>query len=73
MRIENFYKKLIKKKPKFAILGLNPHCETTDKFSEESRIISPSISILKRKNIKIEGPFSADTFFYKKILINMML
>ena len=49
LRIENFYKKLIKKKPKIAILGLNPHCETTDKFSEESRIISPSISILKKK------------------------
>ena len=66
MRIENFYKKLIKKKPKFAILGLNPHCETTDKFSEESKIISPSINVLKRKNIKIEGPFSADTFFLQK-------
>ena len=66
LRIENFYKKLIKKKPKFAILGLNPHCETTDKFSEESKIISPSINVLKRKNIKIEGPFSADTFFLQK-------
>ena len=48
------------------MLGLNPHCETVDNFSEEEKIIIPSIKYLKKKKIIIEGPFSADTFFLKK-------
>ena len=50
---------------KFAILGLNPHCETIDKYSEEDKIITPTIQKLKKRNVKIEGPFAADTFFFK--------
>ena len=50
-------------------MGLNPHCETTDNFSEEEKVIVPAIKHLKKKGMKIDGPFSADTFF-KKILIN---
>ena len=45
LQINFFYKQFLKKKPKFAILGLNPHCETVDKFSEEEKIIIPSIKI----------------------------
>ena len=56
--------------PKFAILGLNPHCETIDNFSEEDKIIKPAIKSLRNKKIKIEGPFSADTFFIKKNIVN---
>lgn len=65
-KIHNFYHKNLKVKPKIAMLGLNPHCESTDKISEEERIIKPSIKILRKKGMKIEGPFSADTFFMKK-------
>ena len=61
-----FYKSKLKKIPKIAILGLNPHCETTDKISEEKTEIIPAINYLKKKKIKISGPFSADTFFLKK-------
>ena len=50
------------------ILGLNPHCETIDKYSEEEKIIIPSIKYLKKKGINVDGPFSADTFFLKKNL-----
>ena len=64
--INNFYKNRLKKKVKIAILGLNPHCETTDKFSEEEKIILPSIKFLRKNRINIDGPFSADTFFLKK-------
>ena len=64
--IKNFYLKYLNKNPKFAILGLNPHCETNDKISEEKKIIIPAIKILKRKKLKIQGPFSADTFFLKE-------
>ncbi len=66
LKINNYYKEILKKKTSFAILGINPHCETIDKFSEEDKIIKPSINILKKKKINIEGPFAADTFFLKK-------
>jgi len=65
-KIKNFYESLLNKKPKIAILGLNPHCETIDRYSEENKIIKPAISYLKKINCKIYGPFSADTFFLKK-------
>tara|TARA_B100000123_G_C25697054_1_gene413571 strand:- start:263 stop:1225 length:963 start_codon:yes stop_codon:yes gene_type:complete len=66
LSINKFYNKVLKKKLKLAILGLNPHCETVDKFSEEEKIIIPAINSLKKKGIKINGPFSADTFFLDK-------
>ena len=66
--INKFYKKYLKKKISIAVLGLNPHCETTDSFSEENKIIKPAIKILKTKKINIKGPYSADTFFQKKNL-----
>ena len=64
--INSFYKKKFKKKPRFAILGLNPHCETISKISEEKKIIVPAIAKLKGEMIFIKGPFSADSFFIKK-------
>ena len=64
--INNFYKKIFKKKPKIAVLGLNPHCETASKISEEKKIIIPAIAKLKREMISVKGPFSADSFFIKK-------
>ena len=66
LKIDKFYKNKLKKKVKFAVLGLNPHCETIDKLSEEDKIIIPAIKSLKNKKININGPFSADTFFLKK-------
>ena len=73
IKINNFYKKIFNKKIYTAILGLNPHCETIDKFSEEEKIIKPAITFLKNKGLKVSGPYSADTFFIKKILKNTML
>tara|TARA_Y100000816_G_scaffold287701_1_gene270915 strand:- start:160 stop:1125 length:966 start_codon:yes stop_codon:yes gene_type:complete len=64
--LENFYKKNLKIKPKIAVLGLNPHCESIDKINEDKKIVSPIIKKLKRKNYKISGPHSADTIFLKK-------
>ncbi len=66
IKINNFFKSTLNEKGKFAILGLNPHCETVDTFSEEDKIIIPAIKILKKKKILVEGPFAADTFFLKK-------
>ena len=64
--INNFYKKNLGFFPKFAVLGLNPHCESTHKFNEDEKIIKPLINNLKKK-YKISGPISADTIFIKNI------
>ena len=64
--INNFYKKRLNKKPKIAILGLNPHCESISKFNEDEKIIKPTIKLLNKKDFNVSGPFSADTFFIKK-------
>ena len=61
--IKDFYKKAFKKDPKIAITGLNPHCESNYKTSEEDRIIKPAINILIKKKYKVSGPFAADTIF----------
>lgn len=61
--INNWFKKYKNKKPKLAILGLNPHNAEFDNKSEEIKIIRPALKKLKKLNIKINGPFAADTFF----------
>ena len=66
--INFFYKKYLNKSPKFAITGLNPHCESLDKISEEEKIIIPAIKKLKKSKIKVYGPFPADTIFLKEKL-----
>ena len=48
---------------KIGITGLNPHCETTDEFSEDEKIIKPAVKKLQNKGIKIQGPYAADTLF----------
>ena len=63
--IKKFYKEKFKKNPKIAITGLNPHCESNYKSSEEDRIIKPAIEQLKQAKIRVSGPFPADTIFLK--------
>ena len=62
--IDNFYKKNLKFKPRIAILGLNPHCESVDTYNEDEKIIQPSIKYLKKK-YNVSGPYPADTIFLK--------
>ena len=64
--IDNFYKKYFKHKPKIAITGLNPHCESTDDFNEDDKIIKPTTKSLIKLNYRILGPFAADTIFLRK-------
>ena len=61
--INNFYKKIFSKKPKIAILGLNPHNFSGTKILEEKKIISPAIKIIRKKKINAVGPISTDTSF----------
>ncbi len=65
LRIDEFYKEIFKIKPRIALLGLNPHCESKYTSSEESKIIKPIINKMKKRKIYVDGPFSADTFFLK--------
>ncbi len=64
--ITSFYKKYRSFKPKIAILGLNPHCESTDRYNEDEKIIKPSIKYLARLGYRVAGPYSADTIFLKQ-------
>ena len=61
--IDIFFKNILKIKPKIAVTGLNPHCE--GKTNEEKILIKPAINHLRKKRIKIFGPFPADTLFLK--------
>ena len=64
--INNFYKKSFKKKARFAVLGLNPHCESFDKENKEKNEIIPAIKYLKKKKYNIQGPFASDTIFLRQ-------
>ena len=46
------------------MVGLNPHCESVDKYNEDQKIIMPAIKMLKNK-FNVLGPFPADTIFLK--------
>ena len=59
------------KKPKIAVLAVNPHVGDNGVIgNEDQSIITPAINSFKGTTSSINGPFSADTFFvnenYKK-------
>ena len=64
--INDFFRDRFGKKPKIAITGLNPHCESIDRFNEDQKILQPAIKYLTKLKYKISGPFPADTIFLKK-------
>ena len=64
--LDDFFRRNMGFKPKIAVTGLNPHCESILKFNEDKNIIKPAIISLKRRGFKINGPFPADTIFLKQ-------
>ena len=62
--VDNFFKKVLRIKPKIAVTGLNPHCESILEFNEDNKIILPLIKSLKNK-VNIKGPYPSDTIFLK--------
>ena len=59
------------KKPKLAILGMNPHASDNGIIGkEEQKIIIPTINKLNQIGLNIKGPFSADGFFGQKNYLN---
>ena len=63
--INAFFKKKLMLSPKIAVVGLNPHCESVDKFNEDEKIVFSAIKSLTQKKIDVKGPFPADTIFLK--------
>ena len=61
--LDEFYIKNLRLKPKIGVLGLNPHCESIDKFNEDEKIIKPAINKMKKRGYRVSGPHSADTIF----------
>ena len=53
--INDFYKKILGFKPKIAVLGLNPHCESILKFNEDEELLAV-VRFFKNK-INIKGLF----------------
>jgi 4-hydroxythreonine-4-phosphate dehydrogenase len=52
------------RKPKIAVLGLNPHCGDNGLLgNEENDIIIPVVEKACEKNIMAMGPYAADGFF----------
>ncbi len=52
------------RKPKIAVLGLNPHCGENGLIGdEEKEVIIPAIDKARGENIMALGPFPADGFF----------
>jgi len=52
-------------KPRIAVAGLNPHCETILNYNEDTQIVSKAVKLAKKLKINVSGPFSGDTLFIK--------
>ncbi len=63
--LDDFYLRNFRFKPKIAVTGLNPHCESILNFNEDDKIIASAIKTLRKKRFNITGPFPADTLFLK--------
>ena len=66
INLNKFYFKLFKKKPRIAILGLNPHNSESKSKWRQCQRIKPAIIKLNKLKVNIKGPFPADTAFNKK-------
>lgn len=63
--INNFYKKVLKKKVKLKLLGINPHASKDMKNNNLDVKISKIVVEKLKNKMNIVGPLSADTAFLK--------
>ena len=68
IKIKKVFESLTKdfsiEKPRVAVLSLNPHSGDCGVIgNEDDKIIKPLINKLQSKDLSIEGPFAADSFF----------
>ena len=64
--IDTFFKRNLNYKPKIAVTGMNPHCESILKFNEDDEIVAKAVIAQKKRGIYVSGPYSSDTIFLKK-------
>jgi 4-hydroxythreonine-4-phosphate dehydrogenase len=58
--------RLLKKTPKIAMAGLNPHASEGGMFgTEEQNEIIPAVEACREREIEISGPYSPDTIFLR--------
>lgn len=58
--------KLLGRKIRIAVAGLNPHASENGMFgSEEAEIMEPAIAESVRRGIDVSGPYAADTIFLR--------
>ena len=61
---ESLKRDFVVRKPRIAVLGLNPHCGDHGVIgNEEETVIIPAINDARGKDILAFGPYSADGFF----------
>jgi len=54
--------------PRIGVCGLNPHAGENGLFGdEEKRIIEPAVVMAREAGWQVEGPFPADTLFWKAV------
>lgn len=62
--VDGLRRQLGVRSPRLAICGLNPHAGESGRFGdEERRVLAPALRQLRRRGVRIEGPFAADGFF----------
>ena len=66
IKINKWFITKMRKKPKIAIMGLNPHNAELRSNSEEKKIIIPAIKKLKKEKVDLYGPLVSDTLFIDK-------
>ncbi|MDP8253936.1 MAG: 4-hydroxythreonine-4-phosphate dehydrogenase PdxA [Candidatus Kaelpia aquatica] len=70
-KMDSFFSRIDKHKPKIAVLGLNPHGgENGIIGDEEVLIIKPLIEELKAEGLNIDGPYPGDGFFRNRERFN---
>ncbi len=67
-KVEIMYKSLQQdfniRKPKIAVLGLNPHCGDNGVIGkEDDEIVKPTLADFQEKGKLVYGPYAADSFF----------
>jgi len=63
--INSFFIKNFNFKPKIAVTGINPHCESILKFNEDEEIVNLAIKTKKKDGVNVSGPYPSDTIFLK--------
>ena len=61
--IDKFFRKKFNIKPKIAVTGMNPHCETTLKYNEDDKILRPVIKKKFNEGVKVSGHTLQIQFF----------